>query len=640
MVLAGLLPGCFFLPFDPDPGLVAQSPCHDVNIMNGLDEESTGEIRSLYDCLNQSGDFDALEPAVDQLVTGSDRHVSSLGTHAAHIFNRAPDVIPIWETLTAVRQLLLDEDEFLLEALHLASEWVYGVPWPQVQQLEEQGQLQDADLLANGPLGHLVPVLRVWAEVIVDEHEQIAVSADPYDYIQVCGDILDHLLSMPELLDTLITLRELLADNANNHLFDDFPLNWGEFFIATHDDTTGDNTLIDALDELASPATELPGQVMPIEAMMPSVDPIVSDLVVRERLVDGVGDLYDNGTLSELPDQLIVLMTIDMYGGTLGPDEESAFEAALVLLDEADSEFNCFDLIEADSVSVWLLQEIVILGLEADTIEELVALVEGLYDWFFGVVDLMCTVPQILETHFEAIIRLAESGALQTLIPLLYALADPDDPSHNYLRELVDIVHILVACDSITPIERLLVPTLGQDFMPEALAILGAFVDPDNPLAAGDVYTLLDVMDYLITPPDGEGYPRSPLIIGARAVDGIIEGEPAELDAFLVTWGELLVDENAVTNQILYNIDGLLALDPELQTLDYVGDILGDPDLCEHWLLLFEHQGFMDALGAPGTAGGDEVPMALLGRLVADGTTSDLVLLLGWMLDVMHDLGF
>jgi hypothetical protein len=620
--------GCFFLPFDPVDEMRAGSPCLDVNLLDGLDETSSAEIQNLYDCLNQNGAFDAIEPVIAEVVDGSDRDIQPLAMHVAVVFNAVPSRIPLWETLGAVQQLLLEENAFLMQALQLVAEFVYGAPWHEVEQLEQAGELQNAAILAEGPIAHLVPVLRVWAEVILDA-----------DDVEDSGEILDHLLSMPELRDTLVTLRELLRDNDNHHLFDDFSENWGEFFLQAHDDTTGRNTLVDALDALVSPVPQEPGQPIVIEKLLEPGDEILSDVVARERLVDGIGDLYDDGTLSELPDQLRYLMTIDMHGGTLDPGEESALESALVLLDEADAPFDCFELIHTDSVSVWMLEEIVILGLEADSIDDLIFLIEDMYGWLIEVVDLLCEVPAVLKTHFDSIIRLAESGALYTLIPLLYAVTDPYGSEHNHLDAVIDLVQMAIAYDLVAPLEALLAPTMGQDFIPAVLAIVGAFVDPSYELAAGDVYTLLDVVDYLITPPDGEGYDRAPVVIAGEIIDGIIAGAPAELDAFLVTWGELLADPDAVTNHIMYDIEGLLDLDPDLQTLDYVGDILADEEICTHWLLVFENQGLMDALGAPGSAGGDEVPLAMLGRLIADGTAEDLILLLAWVTDMLGALG-
>ncbi len=628
LLLLGGLPGCFFLPFDPVDETRAGSPCLDVNLLDGLDEDSSAEMLALYACLNQNGAFDALDPVVDEVVEGSDRNLDPLAMHVAVIFNAVPDKIPIWETLGAVQQLLLEENAFLLQVLQLVAEFVYGVPWPEVAELEEAGQLQDAALLAEGPITHLVPVLQVWAEEIVDA-----------DDVEASGEILDHLLSMPELRDTLVTLRELLRDNDSHHLFDDFSENWGEFFLQTHDDVTGRNTLVDALGALVTPIADESGQPIVIEKMLPPADDILSDTVVRERLVDGIGDLYDDGTLLELPDQLRYLMTIDMGGGTLEPGEDSALESALILLDEADAPFDCFELIHTDSVSVWMLEEIVILGLEADSIDDLIFAIEDMYGWLIEVVDLLCVIPQVLKTHFDAIIRLAESGALYSLIPLLYAVTDPYGADHNHLDAVIDILRIALDHDLIDPIEALLAPTLGQDFIPAVLAIIGAYVDPSYDLAAGDVYTLLDVVDYLITPPEGEGYDRAPVVIAGEIVHGIVVGAPDELDAFLVAWGELLADPDAVTNHIMYDVEGLLDLDPDLQTLDYVGDILADEEICTHWLLVFEDTGLMDALGAHGSAGGEEVPLAMLGRLIADGTAEDLILLLAWLTDMLGALG-
>jgi len=628
LAFAGSWSGCFFLPFDPDPELAYGSPCLDVNLGDGVQDGD--EIRDLYACLNQNGDFDALEPVVDEMVEGADRNIEPLYTHATVIIEFAPQLIPVWDTLGAVQDLLIEENQFLIDALHLTAEFVYGVPWPEVEQLAAEGALQDADILAQGPIAHLVPVLRVWCEVILDA-----------DDIEASGEILDHLLSMPELHETLVTIRELLQDNGSHHLFDDFSEHWGEFFLQTHDEVSGSNTLVEGVDALVSPVPEIEGQPIVIQRMLPHVEPMFSDLVARERLVDGIGDLYDDGTLSQLPDQLVWLMTIDMHGGTLDPGEASAFESAMVLLDEADAPLDCLGLIEIESVSIWLLQEIVNYGIDAGTIEDLIAFVEDLYDTVMEWASLACDFPTVLLTHFDAIIRLADSGALHTLIPLLYAIADPIAEDHNYLRNVVDTVHLLVAHDLIAPLERLLAPTLGQDFMPAVLAIIGAFVDPSYPLAAGDVYTLLDVMTYLITPieEDDPTFERAPLVIAGRILDGIIAGEAEELDAFLVAWGVLLAHEDAVTHEILYGVDGLLDLDPELSTLDYLGDILSHEEVCTHWLLLFENEGLMSALGAPGSAGGEEVPLAMLGRLIADGTTEDLVLLAAWTIDLLATLG-
>ena len=155
LLLLGGLPGCFFLPFDPVDETRAGSPCLDVNLLDGLDEDSSAEMLALYACLNQNGAFDALDPVVDEVVEGSDRNLDPLAMHVAVIFNAVPDKIPIWETLGAVQQLLLEENAFLLQVLQLVAEFVYGVPWPEVAELEEAGQLQDAALLAEGPITHL-----------------------------------------------------------------------------------------------------------------------------------------------------------------------------------------------------------------------------------------------------------------------------------------------------------------------------------------------------------------------------------------------------------------------------------------------------------------------------------------------------
>jgi hypothetical protein len=57
--------------------LQAESPCYDVNLLDGLDHESTVELWHLFECLNYDGHFDAWLPVVETIdvSTASDRPI-------------------------------------------------------------------------------------------------------------------------------------------------------------------------------------------------------------------------------------------------------------------------------------------------------------------------------------------------------------------------------------------------------------------------------------------------------------------------------------------------------------------------------------------------------------------------------------
>ena len=52
---------------------------------------------------------------------------------------------------------------------------------------------------------------------------------------------------------------------------------------------------------------------------------------------------------------------------------------------------------------------------------------------------------------------------------------------------------------------------MDEPFIGNVLEIVGAFVAPTDPEAEGDIYTIMRVVDFAVSPPAGQDYERSPL---------------------------------------------------------------------------------------------------------------------------------
>ena len=628
LLLPLVVVGCSL--FDPDFGEIEplndiSNPCFEADLLNGLSEEDPAELQSIFDCLNAREAFNGASGVVDALVTHEHRSGRISGLEMAAVVNTLIGTVDLGATLQSVSDLIREQDVFLLHVVRTLAEWTYGIPWPQVRDsfASGGGALLDPQAVEAGLLQPLVPVLRTTASAMLDAGDLDHISAAMLETTQ-----------MDEFAELLDTISRLVADQEAalfGHVADDF----GGYLQASPG-PDGQDTLIALLGAMLEPQAVFGGRPPMVQALGP-IDSILSDSTATHRMVDTLGDLYNGGDLQGLPSQLHTLLTIDVHGSGLQPGEETAFDAMFLLLEEADAPVNC-PLFNEDSLAIFILE--MIAGWDASTLETLVPLTDTLAPAMLPLTSLLCSGPihpGVIE-HLPSITRLAESGALQALVPLLDALYDGGS-SHNKLREVLDLLLALQTGGAIPALGAHALEELEQQFMGNVLAIVGALVVPTDPQSQGDIHTMLRVVDFMASPPAGQGPERSPIGLLAGPLHQTISLEGDRLADWLQRWAVLLLDQSSESNSFFDYFAPLLAVDPDLDFVSGAGDLLGDSSVLRSALLILDTSEVAAALGSSTAPDGGEGPLGLIGRISADGTLEDLLALLAWAVDLMDQIG-
>ena len=628
LCLPMLVLGCAL--FEPDFGEVQplddiSNPCFEADLLNGLSEEDPAELKAIFDCLNAREAFDGASGVVDALVTSPHRAGRITGLEVAVVVNKLIGTVDLGATLQSVSDLIREQDVFLHHVVRTVAEWTYGLPWPQVRDLfaEGGGALLSPQAVEAGLVQPLVPVLATAAGAILD--------ADDLDDL---SSALLAMSQMDELSQLLDTLSRLVADQESelfSHVADDFGA-----YLQASPGTDGTDTLLALLEAVLEPQAVFAGRPPMVEALQP-IDSILSDSTAAGRLVDTLGDLYTDGDLLVLPGQIHSLLTIDVDGAGLQPGEETAFEAMFLLLEEADAPVDC-PLFHEESLAIFILE--MIAGWDASTLETLVPLTDSLAPTMLPLTSFLCSNPinPAVIDHLPSITRLAETGALHALVPLLDALYDGGS-SHNKLREVLDLLLALQTGGAIPALGDHALQELDQPFIGNVLEIVGAFVAPVDTQAQGDIHTLLRLVDFMASPPTGQGYERSPIGLLAAPLRQTLSLERERLADWLQRWAVLLLDPSSESNSFFDYFAPLLAIDPDLDFVSSAGDLLGDSSVLRGALLIVDTDEVAAALASSTAPGGGEGPLGLIGRISADGTLEDLLALLAWAVDLMDQIG-
>ena len=616
--------------FEPDFGAIEpldeiSNPCFEADLLNGLSEEDPLELKAIFDCLNAREAFNGASGVVDALVASPHRSGRLSGLEMAAVVNKLMGTVDLGATLQSVSDLIREQDVFLLHVVRTVAEWTYGLPWPQVRDrfAAGGGELLVPQAVESGLVQPLVPVLSTTAGAMLDAGDLDAIASALLEMSQ-----------MDELSQLLDTLSRLVADQESalfSHVADDFGA-----YLQAAPGPDGEDTLIALLAAVLEPRAVFAGRPPIVQALEP-IDLILSDATASDRLVDTLGDLYTDGDLQVLPGQIHSLLTIDVDGAGLQPGEETAFEAMFLLLEEADAPVDC-PLFHEESLAIFILE--MIAGWDASTLEALVPLTDSLAPTMLPLTSFLCSNPidSGVIDHLPSITRLAESGALHALVPLLEALYDGGS-SHNKLRQVLDLLLALQTGEAIPALGAHALEELDEPFMGNVLEIVGAFVAPTDPEAQGDIHTMLRLVDFMASPPSGQGYERSPLGLLATPLRQTVSVEGERMADWLQRWALLLLDDSSESNSFFDYFAPLLAIDPDLDFVSGAGDLLGDSSVLRSALLIVDTAEVTSALASSTAPDGGEGPLGLIGRISADGTLEDLLALLAWTVDLMDQIG-
>ncbi len=625
----------------------ADGACFDVDLADGLDTESTGELRDLYACLNQGGNLDALGGLVAAMEQPT-RAGLPAGVELAGLVNTLLDFgVDLLGLAGELALALSGGDEGLHEALALSLELIYGRPWPELR--DGAVQLNTDAALEAGLVVPALGGLRAAAGSLLDSElaplSVISEAADSELGVRALHTSV-AVLDAPELADTVERLPE----------------NIGEAVLATRspEDDLWTGASGDSLRDLLVPLLGGPDGGGTLSLLTEPLLPILADDLARSKLRGALEDLRDGDNLEALPPQLLRLVSEDAEGAPLEPGSstpESALYALLRLLSDADGPMTCrveldllpgsWDDLELLELSVDNLAETLLSTIARWEPDQVVGGVDALGrilglsitdDVLYAIADQgTCDrIDRQLVADLHALDRFNDADTpdlLPLLLEVLGALYDPDG-SDDHIPELVDLAGGLYREGAAHPTEELLRDLAGEALIWDLFALLPVLLEPEELLDTSgfpegvrplDFEAAWELVDAALRPDEAGASPIDQL---APALSAALnpEGSWRAIGAL----AELLAAPEARVAELSPWLRALADADPLLEGTREAVHAALDPSYLGPALRIAELPEITEALAY--TELSSEGPLPWYARLVTDGTLEDLLRVLDGLL--------
>jgi hypothetical protein len=626
-----LLAGCSLGAEEPhwSDQLIPSGPCWEVNLVDGLDEESTNELHNLYACLNRTGNLQALS-AIDAAMDTPNREGTAIGLSFAQMSNSLPrsgfDLFGMAGKALALFTEFNDDIDVALEAL---VELNYGEPYEVVE-----AEFETSSSLESGITVPAVRLLSETAGVILDQGDGVQAAMGLALELPLLHN---GLCSLAGVVHTEDPTLAPVADNLIGNLADA----WVEAGNDENDlwENGSGHSIRDLVDAIQFGKED--GFFNETEDDLRTLlnDPRIQ-MATKGVLVDAVND----GEIGPLANQILYLATVDSGGVPLtyaSAEDTSALQAGLRLLDSANDDMSCTVpiigfTIDLGNMSVAILRQIANLSRGAA-----VTRVAFLGDVLgFGITQTVANqlaasgacplLDEQLLDDLRVVERLNDSE-VGDLVAIIHGLLDAvyESGERDRLQETVNVLGALHAHGLTQPIEEAL-----RDLAPSALVadigvLVGTLVDPSSlhvdacptgsePL---DFDTLWDTSETFLAESDFIDT-LGPVIESALGNDA--------------TW-QMIDNGAALASHPTARIHALPELAVALNATDSEGDLLGvivdtvqDPALFRPVLAAIETPELRDAIiqATPDSEG----PLPFITRLIISDTvtvmlqTVDLVL--------------
>ncbi len=591
-------------------------PCWSVDLGDGLDEESTDELQSLYACLNRTGDFDALGELMAAMEVAGRTGVPHGLELAASVNDLLARGLDPSAAVGALAELLEHRDDLLTPLVELAIELLYGVRYETVH---AGITLADPASLEAGLVVPALPLARDAATMLLDDDGRALV--DVADALE--GELLG---------DALCTALRIAEDPAAPSLLADVPAALDAVISPENDrwsEASGDSVrdLVEML---------LLGDAPLLDTLAPPLAEIMADVTLGQRLEPVLYDAAATGALEGVPAQLRHLVTVDVNGRPLGAATEASALLTLLRLHSAtNTELQCsLDLwvtdleVDLGNLGVELLRTIA--HMDPDDVNTGISILGTILGWDLSQATLeaiaesgVCPslTPQVVE-DMQVLDRLIDpevEDLTAVAIPFLAAF-DQAGTSADRIPELVDLLALAYDTGIAPPLEEILRDVGDSALVDDAIALVPYLVGlRQMPLA---------------TCPTG----AEPLLFeDVWVLGGEALGEPAgalrpvllmalESDttwALLPTVSGLLADPDTRLRRLDELAAAALEIDPDLAALDSVAGTLRDTEALGPALRMLESEPLITAIGA--TEIDAEGPLPWLVRLEGDGTLAALM---------------
>ncbi len=614
--------------------LQPDTACYDVNIGDGLDEDTTQEVNDLFDCLNWHGHVSSMQPMRDAF-DNSTRSGVPIGIELATMANHMDDVeVDPFAFATVALDLVQAEDRPIEEFFDVVLELSYGVPAKEVR--SSGFNLQSSVNLQAGVLAPLDDVAPEVCSVLLD---------DDLDTIISVGEG----MSDPEMkrwiwtFDSMarstnpavVTVRENLLEHA------------GEMLVATRDPSNdvwsgaSGNSLRDLL------AGEVIGDPAIVQ-IAPAMESILGDNRVRSNIHTTFIEMHDDGIMQDLAGDTKWFASTNLQGSSLQTGQTSGLAAFLRLLSNTNRPMTCsVDLGFLGSLDIDLgNMAVTILNLLADqdpyALQDLTGFLGDLLDfplseWMIDLIvdsEACSALNQEVFDDLDALALLSDPQAEALIVFVIELLNDLKYGNSNHLQEIADVVTVLNDMGKIPQTEEVLRDVGDEPAMDDVVGLIDILAQPNahglSVPDGGRPYGLSDMLTNMhgsFELQDGlTGYERmEPLMTPVLEADG--------------TWvaignaGNVLADGDSQLSRALDLIPPLIDADPELTLLDQLGPLLSDRQLAGPLLRVAENPRISGAMLTPVPMGDDpEVPLAFVSRLIRNGAVDDLLRIMDMML--------
>lgn len=620
--------------------LVPDSPCYEVNLLDGLDTSSTAELHALFACLNRGGQLAPLEPSTATL----DRPAgaATVGTSLTAAVGALRDIdVDVFSLVGMLGDALADEASPVETAANVVLELISGAPAHAVR--DGTIDVRDPAVLRAGPLTHTAPL---WVPLATSLRASEGAAT---------RHLLARVLAEPDLRRWLFTVDAWLqtpdADLAA--LIDRVPDDLGAALLAV-EDTSNDrwigatgNSLRDLLD------LALLGEAPLLTDIQADAAEILGDARLRDALPGAVLTLDDQGHLDGILSGVAWMSSINAAGRPLARGETSALASFLRLLHDANRPVDCRASVLGVGINVRLGNlSVKILGILADQDADFVvsasSLLSGALSAPLGdaavnaLVDSgLCPVitPRMVDDldALGVLERPQAADLLEALVVFLDLLQDGDE---DRLPAIADIASALVDRGAIDPLEELVRDLGPTQLAADLVSALAPLTSPDRfGLRGRDLIRLADLLDlaaWAFNPRD-DGASGAGWTLLLPAIEPIWQ-RPA-LWSTARSAADLLTADDTQAHDLMSVVPALLRIDPDYQTLDLASALLGQDAVATLLLNAMGEGSLINTLLTPEPLGPDpRTPLAWTAELIVDGTLDDLLHTAGLVLDGLDQL--
>jgi hypothetical protein len=621
--------------------LEPDSPCYEVNLLDGLSVESTAELHALFACVNQRGQWEPLAPVVDSLDQPTDTGGVVGVAIATALDALSAAELDVWGLAGIAVDALRDARELVEPVIDLTLEGITGRPASAVR----AGQVDPTDsaLLAAAPISRSTPVLLGLIDSLRDRPDLLPRVAD--------------LLTSPETARWLDTVGVYAASNrpAVRRPVHALAGDLGEALLAVTDTTNdrwpdaGGNSLQDLL-----LLTLVGGEAPPlIDAFAQDLLIVGTDARIRERLPDTLLSLHTAGHLAAVPERIAWMASINRQGRPVGGDDPSALAALLRMLHAANRPFRC----EVRVLGVGISAD---LGNLAVEILDLLSRQDA--EFLVSTSSILSDVlgAPLSDTVIEAVVDsgvcptltaelVDDIGAVEVLkrpeaYPLLVAFIDVLDllrrGETSHLDRLADVASLLHQRGAVPPFEDLVRDLGPQPLLRDVMDLVPALVDPAASGLATEsgVIVFDDVIGLAVdlVSPRTDGVSGTTWSAWSPLIGPLLR--KASTWALADALGALLRQPDATAHDAISVVPDLLALDPDLAFADAAAVILRDERVSTPVLAALAEGSLLRAALATTPAVAEQpVPQAFFVQLVTDGTLDSALHLLDLVLSALED---